>query len=187
MESSEHVRDTVSLTLSGQRSLLLSSGQESLRVWISIFPEFILHAESALKSWFCDFPTSCLRQLKIPDIWRRELIVVIPKPEKPLGYPKCYRPISLLCIPFKILEKLIYAHVEPVVDFSIREVDHYIRSPCWHRTSKIAFRLKRSRSCVCRLHSSRWHPMAPRPHLQAAVIAAWQTHGPHDHGDGWQS
>jgi len=130
MESSEHVRDTVSLTLSGQRSLLLSSGQESLRVWISIFPEFILHAESALKSWFCDFPTSCLRQLKIPDIWRRELIVVIPKPEKPLGYPKCYRPISLLCIPFKILEKLIYAHVEPVVDFSIREVDRYIRSPC---------------------------------------------------------
>ena len=29
--------------------------------------------------------------------------------------------------------------------------------------------------------------MAPRPHLQAAAIAAWWIHGPHDHGDGWQS
>jgi len=29
--------------------------------------------------------------------------------------------------------------------------------------------------------------MALRPDLQAAAIAAWPTHGPHDHGDGWQS
>jgi len=34
----------------------------------SIFPEFILHAGSALKSWFCDFLNSCMRQLKIPNI-----------------------------------------------------------------------------------------------------------------------
>ena len=37
----------------------------------SIFPEFILHARSALKSWLCDFLSSCMRQLKIPKIWRR--------------------------------------------------------------------------------------------------------------------
>jgi len=42
----------------------------------SIFLEFILHAGSALKSWFCDFLTSCMPQLKIAKIWR-------PKPEKP--------------------------------------------------------------------------------------------------------
>jgi len=51
----------------------------------SIFPEFILHAGSALKSWFCDFLTSCMRQLKIPKIWRRAPIVLILNPEKPLG------------------------------------------------------------------------------------------------------
>ena len=45
------------------------------------------------------------------------------------------------------------------------------------------------RSCVCRSHSSLRNCMASRPHLQAAAasIAAWQTHGPHNHGDGWQS
>ena len=82
----------------------------------SIFPEFILHAGLGLKSWFCDFLTSCVHQLKIPKIWRRALIVAIPKPENPLGDPKSYRPISLLFVPFKILERLIHPRVEPIID-----------------------------------------------------------------------
>jgi len=57
-----------------------------------------------------------MRQLKIPKIWRRALVVAIPKPEKPLGDPKSYRPISLLCVPFKILGRLIYARVETITD-----------------------------------------------------------------------
>ena len=82
----------------------------------SICPELILHAAPALKSWLRAFLSSCLRQLKIPKIWRRALVVAIPKPNKPEGDPKSYRPISLLCIPFKILERLIYARIEPIVD-----------------------------------------------------------------------
>ena len=82
----------------------------------SILPEFILHAGSALKPWFCDFLTSCMYQLKIPKIWRRALIVAIPKPQKPLGDPKSYRPISLLCVPFEILERLICTRVDPIID-----------------------------------------------------------------------
>jgi len=39
-----------------------------------------------------------------------------PEPEKPLGDPKNYLPISLLCVPFKILERLIYARVETIID-----------------------------------------------------------------------
>ena len=60
--------------------------------------------------------SSCLRRLKIPKIWRRALVVAIPKPAKPVGDPKSYRPISLLCVPYKILERLIYARVEPFID-----------------------------------------------------------------------
>ena len=77
---------------------------------------FLLHAGAALKSWFRDFLSSCLRRLKISKIWRRAFMVVIPKPAKPVGDPKSYRPISLLCVPYKILERLIYAHVEPLID-----------------------------------------------------------------------
>ena len=33
-----------------------------------------------------------------------------------MGDPKSYRPISLLCVLYKILERLIYARVEPLID-----------------------------------------------------------------------
>ena len=82
----------------------------------SIFPELILHVGAALKSWLHDFIFSCLRRLKIPKIWRRAFVVAITKPAKPVGDPMSYRPISLLCVPYKILERLIYARVEPLID-----------------------------------------------------------------------
>jgi len=82
----------------------------------SIFLEFTLHAGSALKSWFCYFFNSCMLQVKIPKIWRRALVVASPKPEKLLWDVKGHHPISLLCVPFKILERLIYAHVETIID-----------------------------------------------------------------------
>jgi len=80
----------------------------------SIFPEFILQAGLTLKSWFCNFLKSCMRQLKIPKIWKSTLVVVIPKPEKP--DPKSYPPVSLLFVPFNILEGLIYACVKTIID-----------------------------------------------------------------------
>ena len=82
----------------------------------SICPELILHAEAALKCWLRDFLSSCLHRLKIPKIWRRALVVAIPKSGKPVGDPKSYRLISLLCVPYKILEWLIYARVESLID-----------------------------------------------------------------------
>ena len=69
-----------------------------------------------MKSWLRDFLSSCLRPLKICNIWRRALVFAIAKPTKPVGDPKSYRPISLLCVPYKILDRLIYAHVEPLID-----------------------------------------------------------------------
>ena len=82
----------------------------------SICPELLLHAGAALKSWLCGFLSSCLQHLKIPKIWRRALVVAILKPMKPVEDPKSYRPISLLCVPYKILERLIYTRIEPIVD-----------------------------------------------------------------------
>ena len=43
--------------------------------------------------------------------WWRSL-----NPRKHVEDPKSYRPISLLCVPYKILERLIRAPVEPIVD-----------------------------------------------------------------------
>ena len=82
----------------------------------SICPELILHAGAALKPWLRDFISSCLRRLKISKIWRRALVVAIPKLGKPMGDPKSYQPISLLCVPYKILKRLIYTRIEPLIN-----------------------------------------------------------------------
>ena len=56
------------------------------------------------------------RSLTIPKIWRKATVIATPKPNKPTDDPKNYRPISLLCVPFKILERLLLARLEPVID-----------------------------------------------------------------------
>ena len=63
---------------------------------------------------------SCLCQLKILKVWRRALVVAIPKPSKSVEHPQSYHSISLFCVPYKILEQLIYIRVEPIVNPSQR-------------------------------------------------------------------
>ena len=99
----------------GRRSLAVPLdvwSQESLWDWTPS-SRSLVHTPRRVGSQVlvCDFLTSCLRQLTISKIWRRPLIVAIPKPEKPSAESKSYRPISLLCVTFKILERLIYTRV----------------------------------------------------------------------------
>ena len=56
----------------------------------SIFPQIIIDAGDALKSWLRDFFFSCLHKLKIPKIWRKVLVVAILKPVKPVGNRKSF-------------------------------------------------------------------------------------------------
>ena len=82
----------------------------------SMCQELILHVGAALERWLNDPISSCMHQLNLPKTWRRALVVAIPKPMKPPGEAKRYRPISLLCVNFKITGRLIYARIEPIVD-----------------------------------------------------------------------
>ena len=54
--------------------------------------------------------------LRLPKIWRRSEIIAILKPKKPADDAKSYRPISLLCVPLKLLERLMLARLDPVID-----------------------------------------------------------------------
>jgi len=122
MENSNTWRATLSLNPLSQRNLLLPSdawSQKSLRDWIPSFQSLYSTPGRLSDHGFCDFLTSCMRQLKTPKIWRRALILAFPKPERALGDSKSYCPISLLCVSFKILERLICARVEPIMDQSL--------------------------------------------------------------------
>ena len=82
----------------------------------NIHPEFVINQSAKTTAWLCSFFTSCFRRSKLPKTWRRATVVGLPKPNKPAQDPKSYRPISLLCVPFNVLERLIHSRIDPVVD-----------------------------------------------------------------------
>ena len=70
------------------------------------------------KSWLLDMLNECTTTSTkhIPSIWRKAKVIAIPKPGKDPSSPKSYRPISLLCIPYKLYERLILMRISPLVD-----------------------------------------------------------------------
>jgi len=43
-------------------------------------------------------------------------VIALPKPNKPADDPRSHRPISLLCVPYNLLERLLLLRREPIVD-----------------------------------------------------------------------
>ena len=82
----------------------------------SMCSELILHAGGALKSWLRDFLSFLFAPTQNSQDLEKSACGRDPKTRKARGDPKNYRPIPLLCVPFKILERLIYARVEPLID-----------------------------------------------------------------------
>ena len=54
----------------------------------------------------------------IPNLWKTAKIIPILKPNKTPTEPASYRPISLLCNPIKILERLILTNITPHIPLS---------------------------------------------------------------------
>ncbi|KAL6478486.1 hypothetical protein MHYP_G00143210 [Metynnis hypsauchen] len=79
-------------------------------------PEFVIHQSDKTSHWLYSFFSACFRRAKLQKIWHRASIIALPKSNKPTEDPKSYRPISLLCVPYKILDRLIHSHTELVVD-----------------------------------------------------------------------
>ena len=77
-----------------------------------IHPEFIIHLHNSATNWLRLFLSACLTFQAIPKIWRKAKVIGILKPNKPAEQPKSYRPISLLCIPFKLVERLILNRIK---------------------------------------------------------------------------
>ena len=79
-------------------------------------PEFYHYLHENCISWLTTFYSTCLTLKRIPKIWRKAKVVAILKPHKPADVPTSYRPVSLLCIAFKVMERLILNRIESVVD-----------------------------------------------------------------------
>ena len=96
----------------------------------SICPELIIHAGAAFKSWLHNFLSYyqwfviCGLSYVVPAIvaltqnfqgLEKSTCSYNPK-MKPVWDPKNHGLISLLCVPYKIIKRLIYARVKPIID-----------------------------------------------------------------------
>ena len=81
-----------------------------------LLTEMLPHLGNTAKYWLLDMLNECTSTKHIPSIWRKAKVIAIPKPGKDPSSPKSYRPISLLCIPYKLYERLILMRISPLVD-----------------------------------------------------------------------
>ena len=101
----------------------------------NIHPYILKHCATTLCTPITNLFQACIQNQSLPTEWKVHKIRPIFKKENPL-HVENYRPISLLCILSKVLEKIIYVKIIP-----------FIRP----RLSKHQFGFLRNRSCLTQL------------------------------------
>ena len=59
---------------------------------------------------------ACFRENNIPTVWRKAKAITILKRGKNPQEPKNFRPISLLCHTYTLLERMILNRLLPIID-----------------------------------------------------------------------
>lgn len=65
---------------------------------------------------FASIMQSCLEEGRFPSVWKKQMLILLPKPGKPPGEPSSYRPICLLDTLGKILERIIQNRLLPITE-----------------------------------------------------------------------
>ena len=73
----------------------------------NLHPEFFLHLDHPCLEWVWKLLLYSLQSNKLPKIWKIAKVVAVLKPNKPADAPGSYCPISLLCVAYKLFEKLV--------------------------------------------------------------------------------
>lgn len=68
---------------------------------------------------FRQFISIYIEILSIPAVWRWAKVVAILKPKEPADEVKSNRPILLLSMVYKLLERIILAHINDIVDANL--------------------------------------------------------------------
>ena len=84
----------------------------------NILPELLKHMGPRAKLWLTSFFSRIVHEKRIPQTWHQAKIIAIPKPGKDHSVTANYRPISLLSVCFKCLERLILQWIKPVLEGS---------------------------------------------------------------------
>ena len=74
-----------------------------------IYPDMITHLGPIATQWLATVMTEIQESGTIPNEWKHSKVIAILKPGKPVDVPSSYRPISLLCVLYKLLERILLA------------------------------------------------------------------------------
>jgi len=72
-----------------------------------IHPQFLNNCGPNTRKWLADFFSNILCSSKLPKLFKTTKVLAALKPEKPNDDVKSYRPILLLSVSYKLLERLI--------------------------------------------------------------------------------
>ena len=77
-----------------------------------VFPEFLLNCGLRAKKWLVTCFNSIANTGSIPPIFKKSTVIALLKPGKDGSDPSHFRRISLLCVPYKLMERLILERIQ---------------------------------------------------------------------------
>lgn len=92
-----------------------------------IFPEFIKSFGTRTKWWLLKFMKKILRTSNVPALLKKVNIMAVLKPEKDPKDPESYRPIALLSVIYKLLERLIGTRADELMDAKVPQAQPAFR------------------------------------------------------------
>jgi len=82
----------------------------------NIHVEFLKNLGPKARTWLSKFFSRIMATRSIPKIWRKAKVTAVEKPDKDPSLAATYRPISLLSVCYKLLERLALQHISPTVE-----------------------------------------------------------------------
>jgi len=81
----------------------------------NIHVEFLKNLGPIARTWLSKFFSRMMATHSILKIWRKAKVIAVEKPDKDSSLTANYRPISLLSVCYKLLERLALQRISPTV------------------------------------------------------------------------
>ncbi len=82
----------------------------------NIHVEFLKYLGPKARTWLSNFFSRIMTTHTIPKVWRKAKVIAVDKPGKDPNLAASYRPISLLSVCYKLLERLALQRISPTVE-----------------------------------------------------------------------
>jgi hypothetical protein len=112
---------SANFNINEQESVLKSIKLGTAAGFDAVYPEFIRSCGVRTKEWLISFMNDVLSSARLPKLFKRTKVIAIPKPGKDGSDPVHYRPILLLSLMYKLLERLILQCIQLLVEAATPE------------------------------------------------------------------